>query len=79
MNETINKAIGSEVRVARARMRMSQVSLAKLVGLNPTTVSYYENGVRAIPVDTLYYIAYALDCEPSDFMPSVKAFEVVNE
>lgn len=74
----ISKAIGDEIRAARSRVRMSQVTLAQRVNLNPTTISYYENGSRMIPVDTLYRIADALACEPTDFMPSVKAFEAID-
>lgn len=76
MNDTVYKAIGNEIRSARARIRMSQSDLASAIGVNVTTITNYENARRAVSVDMLYRIATALSCEPTDFMPSVKAFEV---
>jgi transcriptional regulator with XRE-family HTH domain len=79
MSKNINAAIGDEIRAARARIRWTQADLAHAIKMNPSTVATYESGNRRIKVDMLYRIAAVLDCEPTDFMPSVKAFEVTEE
>lgn len=69
-------SIGMEVKLRRIRLGMTQAELAQQLAVDSTTISHWERGRRSITMENLYRIAYCLSVEPSDFMPSVKAFEV---
>lgn len=47
---------GQLVRKARTECGLYQSDLAALVGINPATLSYYENGNRRVPAEVLYKV-----------------------
>ena len=54
-------AIGMRIRDARKRSRLSQATLSELVDLSPSYISYIENGVKGMSLETFVMIANALD------------------
>lgn len=52
--------IGEELRMARARLRLTQGEVARRARTSPVRVSAFENGREMIRVDTLARIAGAL-------------------
>ena len=53
-------AIGMRIRDARKRSRLSQATLSELVDLSPSYISYIENGVKGMSLETFVMIANAL-------------------
>lgn len=52
------KAIGINIKVLREKYGFTQIEVANFLGLKDhVTISYYENGERAIPLDHLKRIA----------------------
>lgn len=49
------------IRDARKRSRLSQATLSELVDLSPSYISYIENGVKGMSLETFVMIANALD------------------
>lgn len=54
-------AIGSRIRVARERKKITQEELAAIVDLSPSHVSVIERGVKPPKLETFVNIANALD------------------
>jgi transcriptional regulator with XRE-family HTH domain len=71
--------IGNEIRVARARQRMSQAALARQMGISVSALSLYENGLRRLSIVNLFKIAKVLACQPADFLPSTTAIDIIEE
>ena len=61
-------AIGSRIRELRKRQGMTQVELAKELGLNQTAVSDYENGVVRIHAAMLAALAKILRSTPDEIL-----------
>lgn len=61
-------AIGSRIRELRKRQGMTQVELAKELGLNQTAVSDYENGVVRIHAAMLAALAKTLRSTPDEIL-----------
>ncbi len=55
--------IGQRVRATRERLGVSQVKLARLVGMEPTNLAKVERGTRNVTIDTLARIADGLGIE----------------
>ncbi|NKR80253.1 helix-turn-helix domain-containing protein [Rhodococcus hoagii] len=53
--------IGDEVRVARARRKVSRAALADLTGLSAKTIQRIENGERPADVSQMAIICEALE------------------
>ena len=51
------KYFGSRVKTLRKDRKIKQTELAKKLGISPTTLVNYENGIRKIPLDTAIQIA----------------------
>jgi transcriptional regulator with XRE-family HTH domain len=76
MNKDLYEFIGSEIRAQRARIKMPQDKLAQIIGVGPSAISQYESGQRMVSIAKLYKIARALECEPSDFLPSSSVVQI---
>lgn len=66
--EMMKDRIGEEVRVARARLGISQDQLAKRANLSPTYVSEIENGHRDPSASTLVALSEALGVDPNTIL-----------
>lgn len=62
--ERHRREVGERLRRLRTEARLSQVKLAERAGLDHRTVSRCENGHRAISIDVLARLAYALGVQP---------------
>ncbi|MDX3064022.1 helix-turn-helix transcriptional regulator [Streptomyces sp. ND04-05B] len=58
------KEVGERLRRLRTEAGLSQLALAERGGLDHRTVSRCENGRRAVSVDILARLAYALGIQP---------------
>lgn len=65
-NERINRAVGAELRAARARRGWSRDELSERVGVSVPSIRRYESGERSVPVDTLVTLIGELDVNISD-------------
>ena len=52
--------VGQRIRTVRKRKKMSQATLSEKAGLDPTYISYIENGLRCMSLESLIAIANAL-------------------
>lgn len=68
----INKAIGAELRAARARRDWSRDQLAEASGVPTPTLRRYEDGIRSIPVSSLVRVLDALKVTAADFDAAVR-------
>lgn len=59
-------SIGHAIKVRRAIVEISQVKLAKAVGVNQSYISMIENGDQIPSTDLLQKISAALGCKPED-------------
>ncbi len=58
--DVLNQMIGDEVRIGRARKRLSRAALADLSGLSAKTIQRIENGERPADVSQMAAICAAL-------------------
>ena len=58
--QAIDIAIGQNIRAHRLRLRMTQVALAKLLGVTFQQVQKYENGANRVAAGRLAEIAFVL-------------------
>lgn len=59
--DNLNQMIGDEIRVSRARKRMSRESLAQAAGVSSKTIQRIENGERPADVSQMALICGALE------------------
>lgn len=71
-DERINKAVGAELRAARARRDWSREHLAKQSGVTVISIRRYERGERAVPVDSLVRLMSALGIDMSDIDRAIR-------
>ncbi|MBM4580873.1 helix-turn-helix domain-containing protein [Prescottella equi] len=64
----LNEMIGDEVRVARARRKVSRAALADLTGLSAKTIQRIENGERPADVSQMAIICEALEESITELM-----------
>lgn len=57
--------IGRRIRAVRLRRLITQVELARALGIERTTLTKYERGSRSMTVEMLVQIARALQVAPS--------------
>lgn len=67
--------IAINLRVERARKRLTQNSLAELAGIGPQTIYRFETGQREPRVGQLIRIARALGVKPSTLIDDVDGTE----
>ena len=70
-SDTIYRAFGDLLRILRHERRLSQYALAKLVGLNRTSITNMENGRQHVTLDMLLYLAAALNVRPEKMLPRI--------
>lgn len=57
----------SALRMARISAHITQSEAAKTVGVTPTTLSNWENGISDIPASKLNQLMELYQAEPQDF------------
>lgn len=65
------KYIGTRIGEERRRLELSQVGLARAVGLTSGIVSRYERGENCPTVETLLQLAVVLGVEPGALLPEL--------
>jgi transcriptional regulator with XRE-family HTH domain len=60
------KKVGHRIKIRRTVLDITQLDLAKQLGISQTYLSMMENGDRPIDSEMLVRIAKVLDCEPVD-------------
>lgn len=53
----------SMIRIARERAKMSQVEVARAIGVTPAALCRYEKGVRKLPIDVAKRLGVLLDVD----------------
>lgn len=74
--ERIYELIAGRIRDMRERREISQQDLARRIGQSRTSVVNIEAGRQRITIHGIYDIAAALECQPSELLPTPK--EVTN-
>lgn len=69
----INKAVGAELRAARARQGWTREQLEEASGVSVVSIRRYEGGTRSVPVDTLVKLVVALKISISDIDKAIRA------
>jgi transcriptional regulator with XRE-family HTH domain len=67
--EALYEDIGCRIADRRRALSMTQLQLARAIGLQRASVANIESGRQAILVDTLYLIAEALATTPGALAP----------
>lgn len=75
----INKAVGAELRAARARQGWSREQLEERSGVSAATLRRYEAGTRSVPVETLVKLLSALKIKLADIDAAIQAAMSVDE
>ncbi|WP_327143069.1 helix-turn-helix domain-containing protein [Nocardia sp. NBC_01327] len=70
-----NRAVGEELRTARARRRLTRPQLAAISGVAVSTIQRFENGERSPDLTQLYTLCTALDISPQEIL--TKSIEMV--
>lgn len=65
----VSGAVGVCIKRARLERGLMQRELAKMVGVAPAAISFWERGERPITVDHLARVAVALGVRRSDLLP----------
>ena len=68
----INKAVGAELRAARARQGWTREQLEAESGVSVVSIRRYEGGSRSVPVDTLVKLVVALKISISDIDKAIR-------
>ncbi|MGW0004793.1 helix-turn-helix domain-containing protein [Nocardia grenadensis] len=64
----INRAVGAELRAARARRDFTRQQLAALTGLAVSTIQRFENGQRSPDMQQLHALCIALEIPMREFV-----------
>ncbi|MBF6356533.1 helix-turn-helix transcriptional regulator [Nocardia higoensis] len=67
-SSAINRAVGNELRAARARRDLTRQQLAGLTGLAVSTIQRFENGDRSPDMQQLHALCSALGIPMRDFV-----------
>jgi transcriptional regulator with XRE-family HTH domain len=62
-------AIGGMIRAARLNGGLSQVALARSIGIFPASLARAEAGRQRLTVETVYRYAAALHVDPKGLLP----------
>lgn len=68
--------LGSRIRLARKRLKMSQTDVANALGVTYQQVQKYENGTDRIAVSRLIAIARTLEVPVASLIPGAEGEEV---
>lgn len=61
-------AIGQRIKARRAEQDLSQSALSERIDKTPTYISYIENGIKSMSLDTFVAIANALDTSADELL-----------
>ncbi|WP_369635501.1 helix-turn-helix domain-containing protein [Nocardia sp. JMUB6875] len=68
LHHDINRAVGDELRAARARRDLTRPQLAEASGVAISTIQRFENGERSPDMHQLFALCNALDVSPLEIM-----------
>ncbi|WP_067532129.1 helix-turn-helix domain-containing protein [Nocardia crassostreae] len=68
LHDGINRAVGGELRAARARRDLTRPQLAILSGVAISTIQRFENGERSPDMHQLFALCQALEVSPLEIM-----------
>lgn len=66
--ENINLVIGKRIRAIRKRKGLSQSKLSELIDITPTYMSYVENGLKGLSLDSFIKLANALNSTADEIL-----------
>ena len=69
LDKDISAEIGAQIRYARTKAGMTRADLAESLSIRQSAVANWEAGIRVPRIQTLYRIAYSLNCSIYDLMP----------
>ena len=72
INSKRQERLSALLRAARKRAGLSQIQLAKKLGVYKTYVSKYEKGERRLDVVEFIAVAHALKLDPAEALAKVK-------
>jgi transcriptional regulator with XRE-family HTH domain len=67
--------IGESIREHRKDAKLKQENLAKMIGLNRSSIAQIESGKQAITIFTLYQLCEALNTRVADILPQELNFD----
>ncbi len=70
-HELLNKQIGSRIKLRRTKIGITQIELAKRVGLSRTSIANIEAGHQSPPLPVFYNICQELGAEPISILPAL--------
>lgn len=73
--EDIADVLGYRLLCARYRRNLTQVELARAVGVSQTAISYWESGHRSLTVEQLAALAAALHTTASELVEGLERLE----
>lgn len=73
MDREFYKKIGDIIKEERKERRLTQVQLAKLLGIPASTLACYEVGLRGMEIDTFFEICKVLDISPNEVQKRIKS------
>jgi DNA-binding XRE family transcriptional regulator len=77
---TLERAFAHALRQARQRRELTQEGLALAAGLDRTTISLLERGLRAPSLETVFSLSRALDMSSAQLVAeTTEAFQAVRK
>ncbi len=73
--ERFYSAIGTEVRMARSKLGISQTELFKKTGIHRETISRIESGTQRLSLHQLVLLCRALEQSPNSLLEKVMDYE----
>jgi len=73
MTITLEKAFGTVLSLSRINKGLSQEKLALLSGLDRTSISRLERGLRTPNIKTIFILAKVLDIRPYEIIKQTEA------
>ncbi|WP_366914468.1 MULTISPECIES: helix-turn-helix domain-containing protein [unclassified Nocardia] len=73
-SDDIDRAIGNELRAARARCGLTRQQLADTSGVAPSTIQRFENGERSPDIRQLFALCDALNTSPQELIAQAIEF-----
>lgn len=70
--DALYKSIGERIKTRRARHGITQIDLARKVGLSRTSIANIEAGQQNAPIHVLYDICLNLGLQPNELLPSME-------
>lgn len=60
--------VGQKIREARKKNKITQIKLAKILGVSDSTIINYEKGRQSVPFSRIVDLCKALNTEPNDLL-----------